>query len=650
MTHSNKNKVERSTLFAKKQTESVRNRKWNMKKTNARYSLSTFLLSGIVPLFISSGAWAQAPVNSHQTDLLNPADPSLALGTASRTQTNKSNYDLFSEKLLELSQSTQDISSSVTVSGEDLIVLLGESDLKTISNQVLKLKEYRDAVEKQCKTEDASSQLLVNTLDHCLTNGLLYPAIKKSSFEVNRVKATFSQKTLNVCRSELAAYFREKEKKTDITEKNFFAADKETALTLENLFEKFGSKKVKEDSSVAASSELIKSLKGVSADKLCQVKLSKPANPSELDSGDSTSSQTPKKEDLGSSSSQNRSNYEYEEIEEESIEEEETYIPIKPKFIEVPKKPIQQPEPKPAPQPKVEGPRPTYQPVPYQPVPQPKPQKFEPVPPKKNNVPFIPAAPPAPRRAVVAGPPPVGPVAPFPIARSFGLSLGFSNFESNVQTPIIPPPMPLMPMMPMPVMGGGMGGFPGGGSLMGVSSGPRACLVCSSVPVTPMPTLGLANIMAQPCPPVMVGGVMTPRPVGACLPNMNQPALGFGGINPNVIQVPRILPGTIPGVPVVPGVPGVPGIPGVPSNPLTPISPPIYPGAPVNPINPGLTPAVPGGVTTVGTPPGITPGGTIPGGSPNVISPVPYDPFVNAGGIPPSRTTVPRGIKKRNSK
>ena len=144
----------------------------------------------------------------------------------------------------------------------------------------------------------------------------------------------------------------------------------------------------------------------------------------------------------------------------------------------------------------------------------------------------------------------------------------------------------------------------GGGSLFGVSSGPRACLACSSVPVTPMPTLGLATMLARPCQPV-VGQVRT-QPVGACLPNMNQPVLGFGGVNPNVIQVPRILPGTTTvttGPTLSPGTPIIPGTP-------------VVPGSPVNPTSPGA-----GGV---------------------VINPTTGQPVVGTGGIAPSRTSVPR--------
>ena len=134
----------------------------------------------------------------------------------------------------------------------------------------------------------------------------------------------------------------------------------------------------------------------------------------------------------------------------------------------------------------------------------------------------------------MGGPGPV-PIAGVPIARSFGLSLGFGSYNSTFTAP--PPPMPYYPpmsSMPMMPMGGGMTG------LTGVSSVPRACLVCSTA--TPMPTLGLSPMLARPCNVQRPG---MPQPVGACLPNMGQPVIGYGGINPNVTNVPRY-----PGAPV----------------------------------------------------------------------------------------------------
>jgi len=107
--------------------------------------------------------------------------------------------------------------------------------------------------------------------------------------------------------------------------------------------------------------------------------------------------------------------------------------------------------------------------------------------------------------------------------------------------------------MAMPMMGGmgGMGGMAGG--LTGVSSGPRACLVCGSTP-TPMPTLGLVNMLSRPCQVTRVGV----QPVGACLPNMNQPVMGYGSLPPTVVQVPRY-----PGQPVNPVGPVNPAQPSI---------------------------------------------------------------------------------------
>lgn len=579
-------------MYNKRNTEFDRYWKWNMKKTNSLHHLAIYVMTGITPLMFTTPSWAiDSLVDAsadHNSTSQTPAMPQT--DSLSRTQSTKSSYDLFSDKLIELSQSAHDSKSSSAISGDKLTLHLGSSDLKNASDLILNLQKYRDAVEKQCKTTDDSSQLLVNTLDHCLVKGILYPSLSKSSVDINQIKLELSQSALNTCRSELAAYFREKEKRTDVTEKELFIADKAAASALEKVFEVFGSKTIKEDLSVGDSSDLVKGVKAVKYEDLCQVKLEKTdsTEPQELDGDTSTS--LPKK-DPSSSFSSNQNQSEYEEYEEETIEEEETFIPLKPKAIVIEEKPVYKPEPKPAPQPRVEAPKPTYQPVPYQPAPIPpkKPQKFEPVPPKKNNVPFIPAARPAPRRAVVAGPPPVGGVGPLPFAGPFGLSLGFSSFNSNVETPIIPPPMPPIPPMPMPIpvpVMGGMGGMGmGGGSLIGVSSGPRACLACGTTAVTPMPTLGLATMLARPCQPV-VGQVRT-QPVGACLPNMNQPVLGFGGINPNVIQVPRIVPGSTP----------------------------ITPGTPV------VTP-----------PPSTTPS----------LNPTIGQPVIGAGGIAPSRTSVPR--------
>lgn len=89
-----------------------------------------------------------------------------------------------------------------------------------------------------------------------------------------------------------------------------------------------------------------------------------------------------------------------------------------------------------------------------------------------------------------------------------------------------------------------------GPTLTGVSSTPRACLVCSSTP-TAMPTLGLANLMARPCSVQRMGV----QPVGACLPNMNQPVLGYTGVNPYFNQIPRY-----PGAPVTPVTPNQPNL------------------------------------------------------------------------------------------
>ena len=460
----------------------------------------------------------------------------------------------------------------MNLEGDELKVRPSKSDFKEAAQAVLKLKTYRDAVEVQCKGIDESAALLVSTIDHCLTEKVLYPAVLKGQQNINRFEVTLSLKALNTCRSELSSYFEEKEKRTDLTEKEVFKHDKAALESLNFIFEQFGVDKAKKEDSVAANSELIKSLKEVSADDLCLVKLSEPSTGKPQKEEDKVAPK-PKEKKKDSSetapeSFEEQSRTQFEESTDVTIEEEETFIPYAPKKIieEKPVKPVPQPEPvyqapkpgpvyqAPKPGPVYQAPKPTFQPVPYKPAPiPPKNNDFEPVPKRKNNPPpFIPAARPATGKVPVAtgGPVPVG--GGFPVARSFGLSLGFGSYSSNVTAPLIPPPMPLYPPMPM---GGGMMPMGGGGLISGASSAPRGCLVCSSAP-TPMPVLGLNTMLARPCLPNQnpARPGLTPA-IGACRPNMNMPFLGTVGVNPYFNQIPRT-PGTgiIPGTPVNPSM------------------------------------------------------------------------------------------------
>lgn len=470
--------------------------------------------------------------------------PALTYDGAPRLPQQKSQYDVLIEKLENWNKTSAGETHSVDVSGDELTVRLSTFEIESSIESIKKVKRYRDAVEKKCKGIDESAVLLINTIDHCLINNVVLPAVNKSKMDQNRYETRISSKAINTCRDELASFFAEKEKRTDLTEKDLFAFDKEAAASLSYIFESFGAKKDSKNPTISETSELVKAVKKVEASNLCQVA---------LDSSKATPKEEPKSEskpksDLSPISHKDQNKSEYEESIEETIEEEEIYQPLAPKKIAEDVKPAPRPVPQPAPV--YEQPKPTYQPVPYQPAPY-KPKGYEPAPaprPKNNTPAFIPAPAPAPRRALVGGPGPV-PVAGVPIARSFGLSLGFGSYNSTIQA--VPPPMPYYPPMPMtqtamPMMGG-MGG------ITGVSSTPRACLVCSSTP-TVMPTLGLSNMLARPCSVQRIGV----QPVGACLPNMNQPVIGYPGINPVFGQIPRY-----PGAPVTPVTPGIVNQPSV---------------------------------------------------------------------------------------
>lgn len=476
----------------------------------------------------------------------------------SREKESQSQYDVLAEKLDKWVKNSKDGTPAAFLVEDELTLKLSHDQLKSASESVKKIKLYRDAVDKQCSVSDDSARLLVQAIDSCLVSNVILPSINKAKIEQERYEAKLSLKAINTCQTELGAYFQEKEKRTDLTEKEVFKEDGVALKALSQIFEAFGGKKAKADSSVIESSELIKAVKKVEQGNLCQVDLKK-ENQAKEGSLPELSGSPKDKNDLAHKSGTSIKELpksEYNEKIEETIEEEEQYIPIKAekKVVEVEPapKPVPQPLPQPAKQP-VYDKAPVKQPLPFQPVPYQGPKRAEPLPakPRNNVTPFIPAARPAPGRALVGGPGPVGPVPLFrPFGGGFGLSLGFGTYNSTVTATMPPPPpMPMMQPMAMPMMGG-MGGMAGG--LTGVSSGPRACLVCGSTP-TPMPTLGLVNMLSRPC---QVGRVGV-QPVGACLPNMNQPVMGYGNVRPSVVQVPR------------------------------------YPGQPVNPVGPGVTPAQP---------------------------------------------------------
>ncbi|NDC23878.1 MAG: hypothetical protein EB078_03470 [Proteobacteria bacterium] len=458
-----------------------------------------------------------------------------------------SQYDTFAEKLDKWLKESKDGNPSAFLVEDELTVKLSHNQLKSSIDSLKKLKSYRDAVDSQCIVDDGSAKLLVQTLDSCLVSDVLFPGVNKAKLDQDRYAVRLSLKALNTCQSELSAYFQEKEKRSDLTEKEAFKEDAVALKALSTLFENFGGKKGKGDAQIVESSELIKALKKVENSNLCQVKLDKEATANKENSLPELTGSPKDKADVAhkpGSSIHELPKSEYDEKVEETIEEEEQYIPIKAQKKEVAPEPVPQPVQKPAPQP-VQYQQPVYQqPKPYQPVPyQPK-NNFVPAdkPSNSNNPAFIPSAPP-PRRGVVGGPAPVAavPVRPFLGGGGLGLSLGFGTYNSTVTAPLLPPPMPYMPPMPgpMPVYGGM------GGGLTGVSSSPRACLVCSSTPVTPMPTLGLGTMLARPCAQYRTG---VRQPIGACTPNM----VGVAGINPGIYQVPRY-----PGAPVNPG-PGSP--------------------------------------------------------------------------------------------
>lgn len=520
-------------------------------KKNLNKSQTTFIALGALLSLLARG---QDLSGTHAPNTGSESKTAVTYDAGARGSQLKSQYDSLVEKLQSWTTSSEGDSHSVEVSGDELTVHLNPVVIRSSIDSIKKIKLYRDAVEKRCKGIDASTSLLLNTIDHCLVNQVILPAVNKSKIEQNRIETKISSKAINTCRDELAAYFSEKEKRTDLTEKNLFLADQEAAKSLNSVFEVFGASKNSKKSSIADTSELVKAVKSVEASNLCQVKLD--LGSKDDAKADKKSDGKPKADVTPGEQSSHKHHSDYEESTEETFEEEEIYQPLAPKKVTEAPKPIPQPAPKPAPV--YQPTQPTYQPVPY------KPKRYEPAPAprQRNNTPaFIPAAAPAPRRALVGGPGPV-PIAGVPIARSFGLSLGFGSYNSTITAQPLPypPPMPMMPM-PMPMLGGM------GGGLTGITSSPvsRACLVCSSTP-TVMPTLGLANMMARPCQRQVIGG----RPVGACLPNMNQPVIGYPGINPNLNQIPRY-----PGAPVYPGTVNQPSIGGgnvVPSRTTVPRS------------------------------------------------------------------------------
>ncbi|NBX77317.1 MAG: hypothetical protein EBQ92_12245 [Proteobacteria bacterium] len=510
-----------------------------MKKTLNKSKTTFIALSALVSLIARGQEIAPA---SHGASP--EKKPALTYDGAPRAPQQKSQYNILIEKLEGWTKASEEGSHSVDVSGDELTVRLSSFEIQSTIESVKKVKQYRDAVEKQCKGIDESAALLLNTIDYCLVNNVILPAVNKSKIEQNRFETKLSAKAVNTCHDELKAFFAEKEKRTDLTEKDLFKADQDAANSLSYIFESFGAKKNSNTSNVAEHSELVKAVKKVDASNLCQVKLDKTTPISKDESkGDKKSDGKPKA-DLSPVSPLKQHKSEYEESIEETIEEEEIYQPLAPKKLVEEQKPA----PQPVQQPVYQQPKPTYQPVPYQPAPY-KPKSYEPAPaprPKNNTPAFVPAPAPAPRRALVGGPGPV-PVAGVPIARSFGLSLGFGSYNSTVQA--VPPPMPYYPPVMSTPTAMPMGGMMGP-TLTGVSSTPRACLVCSSTP-TVMPTLGLANMIARPCSVQRIGV----QPVGACLPNMNQPVLGYTGVNPYFNQVNRY-----PGAPVTPVTPNQPNL------------------------------------------------------------------------------------------
>jgi hypothetical protein len=512
-----------------------------MKKTLNK-SKTTFIALGALLSIVARGQ--EIPALSHGATV--EKKPALTYEGAPRAPQQKSQYDILIEKLESWTKSSEEGSHSVDVSGDELTVRLSSFEVKSTIESVKKIKQYRDAVEKQCKGIDESAALLLNTIDYCLVNNVILPAVNKSKIEQNRFETKVSAKAVNTCHDELKAFFAEKEKRTDLTEKDLFKADQDAADSLSYIFESFGAKKDNKSSAVAENSELVKAIKKVDASNLCQVKLDKSTPVSKDESKDGKKSDGKPKSDSSQAAPLKQNKSEYEESIEETFEEEEIYQPLAPKKLVEEQKPAPKPVQQPAPV--YEQPKPTYQPVPYQPAPY-KPKSYEPAPaPRaKNNTPaFVPAPAPAPRRALVGGGPGPVPIGGVPIARSFGLSLGFGSYNSTVQA--VPPPMPYYPPTTSTAMP--MGGMMMGPTLTGVSSTPRACLVCSSTP-TAMPTLGLANLMARPCSVQRMGV----QPVGACLPNMNQPVLGYNGVNPYFNQISRY-----PGAPVTPVTPNQPNL------------------------------------------------------------------------------------------
>lgn len=489
-------------------------------------------LGALLPLI----AGAQEPSTDHGVDI--GVNSAATFQGQPRDKQSTSKYDLLIQKLEAWEKTALESTQATTIVGDELVTKLGKSQIKSAIDSIKTIRDYRDAVEKQCKGIDDSASILVDTLDFCLVNNVISPAFQKAKLDQGNYEVVLLSKAINSCQTELGAFFSEKEKKAK-QGKIEIVSDKAAKEAIASIFGVLGGKKLKADDTVAENSELIKAIRKVEQKDLCQAKVEttekKPA-----ESKPSKISETEKQETIIEESAQSKHTQpksEYKEKVEEIVEEEETYVPIKPQIKTVaPEQPVQQPIAQPVEQPK---PAPQPQPISYQPT---KPT-YQPVPPKArdNNTPFIPVTP-APKRApVVAG----GGGGPVPVAApfargfggGFGLSLGFGTYSSTITAPPpFIPPMPYPPV-PMPMPLGGSGGMIGG-----TSSGPRACLVCSTV--TPMPTLGLGTMLQRPCPPQVSG-----QPIGACRPNMNQPMIGYGGVRPNFNQIPRV-----PGSPVYPGV------------------------------------------------------------------------------------------------
>lgn len=487
-------------------------------------------LGALLPLI----AGAQEPIADHGVDI--GVNSAATYQAQPRDKQSTSKYDLLIQKLEAWEKSALESTQLTTIVGDELVTKLGKSQIKSAIESIKTIRDYRDAVEKQCKGIDDSASLLIDTIDFCLVNNVISPAFQKAKLNQGTYEVVLLSKAINSCQTELGAFFSEKEKKSKQA-KIEISSDKSAKDAIASIFGLLGGKKLKADDALVENSELIKAIKKVEQKDLCQAKVDL-AEKKPGESGSSKISETEKQETIIEESSQSKHTQpksEYKEKVEEIIEEEETYVPIKPQIKTVaPEQPVQQP----ISQPVVEQPKVTPQPITYQP----KKPVYQPVPPKArdNSTPFVPVAP-APKRApIVAGGGGGGPVPIAPVARGpfgFGLSLGFGSYSSTITAPPpFIPPMPYPPVpMPMPLGGGG-------GMIGGISSGPRACLVCSTV--TPMPTLGLGTMLQRPCPPQV--GV---QPIGACRPNMYQPFIGVGGVNPNYTQVPRV-----PGSPVYPGV------------------------------------------------------------------------------------------------